>query len=172
MKRWYVIQVYAGYEDQVKADLEKWIKDKDLSELFGDILIPSAQVKDLFSAQEAKDLRLFPGYILLEMEQTPESYQLVNKTPRVLKFLGGKQPMALSQKEIDRVIKTIKGEVVVKGEAPEFVIGNQVDINGGPFSGFVGVIEEVDAENERLKVMVSIFGRMTPVELNFDQVKH
>ncbi|HBR70237.1 TPA: transcription termination/antitermination protein NusG [Candidatus Dependentiae bacterium] len=172
MKRWYVIQVYAGYEDQVKADLERWIKEKGLTDSFGDILIPSTQVKEIFSAQEAKDQRLFPGYILIEMEQNPETYQLVNSAPRVLKFLGGKEPMALSQKEIDRVIKTIKGEVVVKSETPEFAVGSQVDITGGPFAGFVGVIEEVDAENERLKIMVSIFGRMTPVELSFDQVKH
>lgn len=172
MKRWYVIQVYAGYEDQVKADLERWIKEKGLAEFFGDILIPSAQIKEIFSTQEAKDQRLFPGYILIEMEQSPETYQLVSKAPRVLKFLGGKEPMALSQKEIDRVIKTIKGEVVVKSETPEFAVGSQVDIVGGPFAGFVGVIEEVDAENERLKIMVSIFGRMTPVELSFDQVKH
>jgi len=172
MKRWYVIQVYAGYEDQVKDDIERRIKEKELSEQFGDVLIPSAQVKEFFSAQETKDQRLFPGYILIEMEQEPDAYQLVAKTPRVLKFLGGKDPIPLAQEEIDRVVKTIKGEVVVKSEAPEFTIGNQVDIVGGPFSGFVGIIEEVDAESERLKVMVSIFGRMTPVELSFDQVKH
>ena len=172
MKRWYVIQVYAGYEDQVKADLERWIEEKGLTDFFGEILIPSAQVKEFFSAQEAKDLRLFPGYILIEMEQVPEAYQLVDNTPRVLKFLGGKEPVALSKGEIDRVVKAIKGEVVVKSETPEFAMGTQVDIVGGPFAGFVGIIEEVDAESERLKVMVSIFGRMTPVELNFDQVKH
>jgi len=172
MKRWYVVQVYAGYEDQVKSDIDKHIKEKEMAALFGEILIPSAQVKEFFSAQEAKDQRLFPGYVLIEMEQVPDAYQLVAKTPRVLKFLGGKEPIALSQEEIDRIIKTIKGEVVVKSEAPEFAVGSQVDIVGGPFSGFVGIIEEVDAEAERLKVMVSIFGRMTPVELSFDQVKH
>jgi len=172
MKRWYVIQVYAGYEDQVKADIDRRIDEMGMSELFGDILIPSAQVKDYFCAQEVKDQRLFPGYMLIEMEQVPEAYQLVFKTPRVLKFLGGRDPSPLSSEEIDRVIKTIKGEVIVKGAAPEFSTGNQIEIVDGPFSGFVGIIEEIDAENERLKVMVSIFGRMTPVELNFDQVKH
>ena len=172
MKRWYVIQVYAGYEDQVKADIERYIKEKEMEEFFGQILIPSAQVKEFFSAQEAKDQRLFPGYVLIEVEQNPDAFQVVLKTPRVLKFLGGKEPIPLAKEEIDRVIQTIKGEVVVKSEAPEFTIGNQVDIVGGPFAGFVGVIETIDAESERLKVMVSIFGRMTPVELSFDQVKH
>ncbi len=172
MKRWYVIQVYAGYEDQVKSDILKYVQENGMNELFGDILIPSAQVKDFFSAQETKDQRLFPGYVLIEMDQMPETYQLVAKTPRVLKFLGGKEPVALSKKEIERIVKTIKGEVVVKSETPEFVVGSQIDIVGGPFAGFVGIVEEIDAENERLKVMVSIFGRMTPVELSFDQVKH
>lgn len=172
MKKWYVIQVYAGYEDQVKADVERFIQDKGMSDIFGEILIPSAQVKDHFSVQQdQKDQRLFPGYILVEMEKTPESVQLVSRTPRVLKFLGGKDPVALSQREIDRIVKTIKGEVVVKSEAPEFTVGSEIDISGGPFTGFVGIVEDVDQENERVKVMVSIFGRMTPVELSFDQVK-
>jgi transcription termination/antitermination protein NusG len=172
MKKWYVIQVYAGYEDQVKADIEKRIDEENMSEFFGEILVPSAQVKDFFSGQqEQKDQRLFPGYILVEMVQNLESFQLVAKAPRVVKFLGGKEPVALSQREIDRILKTIKGEVVVKGEVPIFTAGSEVDITGGPFSGFVGIVEEVDQDNERLRVMVSIFGRMTPVELSFDQVK-
>lgn len=172
MKRWYVIQVYAGYEDQVKADIERHIKEKKLEASFGEILIPSAQVKDYFSAQEAKDQRLFPGYILIEIdEEVPDAFVLVAKTPRVSKFLGGKAPIPLAEKEIDRVVKTMKGEVVVKSEVPEFTMGNEVDITGGAFAGFVGIIESVDKENERLTVMVSIFGRMTPVELSFDQVK-
>jgi transcriptional antiterminator NusG len=171
MKRWYVIQVYAGYEDQVKTDIERNIKAKGLQESFGEILIPSAQVKDFFSAQETKDQRLFPGYMLIEMEESPEAFLLVSKTPRVIKFLGGSTPVALAEGEIERVLRTIKGEVIVKSEAPEFTVGNEVDIIGGAFAGFVGIIEAVDKENERLTVMVSIFGRMTPIELSFDQVK-
>lgn len=171
MKRWYVIQVYAGYEEQVKADIERHIKEKKLESFFGEILIPSAQVKDFFSAQEAKDQRLFPGYVLIEFEITPESLAVVVKTPRVLKFLGGSEPIPLAQQEIDRVLRTMKGEVVVKSEAPDFAVGSEVDITQGPFAGFVGIIEQIDKENERLTVMVSIFGRMTPVELGFDQVK-
>ena len=171
MKRWYVIQVYAGYEDQVKTDIERNIKDKEMVDLFGEIMIPSAQVKDFFSAQEAKDQRLFPGYMLVEMGDAPEAFLLVSKTPRVIKFLGGMPPVPLTEKEVERVLRTIRGEVVVKSEAPEFAVGSEVDITGGAFAGFVGIIEAVDKENERLTVMVSIFGRMTPVELSFDQVK-
>lgn len=171
MKRWYVIQVYAGYEDQVKTDIERNVKDKEMVDLFGEIMIPSAQVKDFFSAQEARDQRLFPGYMLIEMSDAPEAFLLVSKTPRVIKFLGGMPPVALTEKEVERVLRTIRGEVVVKSEAPEFAVGSEVDITGGAFAGFVGIIETVDKENERLTVMVSIFGRMTPVELGFDQVK-
>lgn len=171
MKRWYVVQVYAGYEEQVKADLARRVREQNMDAFFGPVLIPSAQVKDFFSAQEAKDQRLFPGYVLIEMEVNPESFAAVIKTPRVLKFLGGSEPVALTQQEIDRVMRTMKGDVVVKSETPDFVVGSEVDIAGGPFSGFVGIIEQVDKENERLTVMVSIFGRMTPVELGFDQVK-
>ncbi len=171
MKRWYVVQVYAGYEEQVKADLGRRIHEKHMENFFGDILVPSAQIKDFFSSQESKDQRLFPGYVLIEMEITPESSAIVIKAPRVLKFLGGNEPVPLAQQEIDRVLRTMRGEVVVKSEAPDFVVGSEVDITGGPFAGFVGIIENIDKENERLTVMVSIFGRMTPVELGFDQVK-
>lgn len=171
MKRWYVVQVYAGYEDHVKTDVIKRIKELNLAELFGEILIPSAQVKDFFSTQEVKDQRLFPGYVLIELEPVQEAFQLVTQTPRVLKFLGGKTPEAISSREVERIFATIKGDVVVKSEKPDFTVGSEVDIIGGAFAGFVGIVENVDKESERLTVMVSIFGRMTPVELSFDQVK-
>lgn len=171
MKRWYVVQVYAGYEDHVKNDILRSVKELGLESLFGEILIPSAQVKDYFSAQDVKDQRLFPGYVLIEIEPVQEAFQLVSQTPRVLKFLGGKTPEAISLREIDRIHATMKGEVVVKSEKPDFTVGSEVDIVGGAFAGFVGIVENVDKENERLTVMVSIFGRMTPVELSFDQVK-
>lgn len=171
MKRWYVIQVYAGYEEQVKTDLQNRIKEEGLEDFFGEVLIPSAKLKDYFTATDAKDQRLFPGYVLIEMELAPETMRLVTSAPRVLKFLGGKDPMPLSQQEIDRIISSVKGEVVVPSGAPEFVEGAEVDIVGGPFAGFVGIVDKMDKEAEKLTVMVSIFGRLTPVELSFDQVK-
>lgn len=171
MKRWYVIQVYAGYEEQVRSDLSMRIKQEGLENLFGDILVPSAKLKEFFSATEAKDERLFPGYVLVEMESTPEAIRFVTSSPKVLKFLGGKEPVALSKKEIDRIISSMKGEVVVSSTKPEFVEGGEIEITGGPFAGFVGIVDKVDKEAEKLTVMVSIFGRLTPVELSFDQVK-
>jgi transcription termination/antitermination protein NusG len=173
MKNWYVIQVYAGYEDQVKVDLEKRVKKDGAEDLIGQVLIPSAKLKSFFSEIDAKDQKLFPGYIIVEIENSPEAMGFVKTTPRVLKFLGGKEPMPLSKKEIERVTD-IKNEVIVTSSAKEsgFAEGNEVDIQDGPFAGFVGIIEKVDNEAERLTVMVSIFGRLTPVELSFHQVKH
>src|SRR3990167_398690 len=169
MKKWYVVQVYAGYEDQVEQDLLKQIEKSDIKDSFENILIPSTKVKSFFT--EEQDQKLFPGYILVEMELSPEAMQLVKTTPRVLKFLGGKEPMPLSKKEVDRVAATVKGEVSVASTEKIFTEGSEIDIISGPFSGFVGIIDRVDEAAEKLTVMVSIFGRMTPVELGYSQVK-
>lgn len=172
MKKWYVLQVFAGYENVVKSDIERRIVELGLQDLFGQVLIPSAKMKQFFdSSDSTKDQQLFPGYILIQMESVPEAIRLVSKTPRVLRFLGGKEPVPISQKEIERIFAQVKGEVVVAGEGPSFEVGKEIDIKEGPFAGFVGIIENVDEESEKLTVMVSIFGRMTPVELSFNQVK-
>lgn len=173
MKNWYVVQIYAGYEDTIKKDIVRQIEQKGLEELFGEVLIPSAKVKSLFDATQPsqEERQLFPGYLLIELEMSPETMRLVQSTPKVLRFLGGKEPVALSQKEIDRILSQIKGEVAIAPKKSEFAVGNEVEIAEGPFAGFVGLIEKVDEENERLTVMVSIFGRMTPIELGFNQVK-
>jgi transcriptional antiterminator NusG len=172
MKRWYVIQVYAGYEENVKADLSKRIRDEGMTDHFGEVLIPSATLKNMFDAADSKDEQLFPGYVLVEMDaQVPGTTRLVASTPRVLRFLGGKDPVPLSKKEIERITSQIKGEVTVSAEKRDLVVGKEVDICDGPFDGFVGIIEKIDEESERLTVMVSIFGRMTPIELGFNQVK-
>lgn len=171
MKRWYVIQVYAGYEEPVKRDLTRRIGETRLQDLFGEILIPSVKLKQFFAVEEEQDEQLFPGYILLEMELVPETVRCVLSTPRVFKFLGGSEPVPLTQKEIDRVLAQLKGEVTVVAKKNELSSGSEVTIKDGPFEGFVGVVDKIDEENERLTVMVSIFGRMTPVELNFSQVK-
>ncbi len=172
MKRWYVVQVYAGYEDAVKADILKRIEERELQERFGEALIPAAKLRQFFEAADTKDQQLFPGYILIEMEMAPETMRAVTSSPRVLRFLGGMEPAPLSQKEIDRILSQMKGEITVGKVTEEFIAqGSEVDISDGPFSGFVGVVEKVDQENEKLTVMVSIFGRMTPVELGFHQIK-
>jgi len=170
MKRWYVIQIYAGYEDLVKADLERRIAEKGMQDLFGQVLIPSAKVKNYLSASE-EDQQLFPGYMLIEVELNPETMRLVTSSPRVLRFLGGQQPMPLSEQEIKRIVSQVKGEVALATKKTEFVVGREVQVTEGPFAGFVGIIDRIDLSSEKLSVLVSILGRLTPVELRFDQVK-
>ena len=173
MKRWYVVQVYAGYEELVKADLLKRIQERELEDFFGEILVPAAKLKQFFEADAPKDQQLFPGYILIEMEMEPQAMRAVQMSPRTLRFLGGLEPAPLSQKEVDRILSQMKGEITVGKKDDGFIaVGTEIDIQEGPFAGFVGVVEKVDKENERLTVMVSIFGRMTPVELGFHQIKH
>jgi transcription termination/antitermination protein NusG len=168
MKKYYVIQVYAGYENIVKADLIKRIEEQHVQDLFGEILIPSAKMKQFFDTSDAmQDQQLFPGYILIQMEPVPEAIRSVTTTPRVLRFLGG----PLSQREIDRVLAQVHGEMAVAGIKHEFEVGKEIEIKKGPFAGVVGIIENINEESEKLTVMVSFFGRMTPVELSFDEVK-
>lgn len=174
MKRWYVVQIYAGYEDAIEADLSRRMKEQDLEEHFGQILVASAKTRDMLHVAEnakEKGQQLFPGYLLIEMEVMPETIRLVEATPRIIRFLGGREPSPLSKKEIDRIMAQIRGEVVIGPKESEFVVGSEIEIIEGPFAGFIGFIEAIDEENERLKIMVSIFGRMTPVELGFGQIK-
>lgn len=172
MKQWYVLQAYAGYEETIKVDLQRRIHEEGLEDFFGDILVPSAKMQQMFSFEEARAEQLFPGYLLIEMVISPQTMRLVLSSPRVIKFLGGLQPIPLSKKEIDRIISQVKGEVkVAVVDKVDFAVGSEVEIKDGPFEGFVGIVEKAEKESERLTVMVSIFGRMTPVELHFNQVK-
>ncbi len=173
MKKWYVIQILAGYEKLLKADLQKRIEEKNLQDMFGEVLIPSAKAKQFFNSDDPpEDQQLFPGYMLVEMEPTPAAVRLVMTTPRVSRFLGGRDPVALSEKEVQRVLAQMRGDVIVSTEKHAFETGREVEIIEGPFAGFMGIIDTIQEDNEKLTVMVSIFGRMTPVELTFDQVKH
>ena len=172
MKRWYVVQVYAGYENAALKDIQKRIEELGLQEQFGEVLIPEAKIQNLFEP-ESEGQQLFPGYVLIEMESSPETIQAVNKCVRVMRFLGGKEPVPLSKGEVDRMLSQARGEVAVSTTKAQdkFRIGSEVEILDGPFSGFMGMVDKVDNDNEKLSVMVSIFGRMTPVELGFYQVK-
>ena len=175
MKRWYVVQVYPGYEEFVKKDVLKRIAEVGLESFFGQVLVPSAKLKQFFDGVDikgdAEQQQLFPGYLLVEMELAPQSIRLVAATPRVVRFLGGVEPVPLSVKEVDRIVSQVEGRVVVPVRRSEFEVGREVEICGGPFAGFVGIIDSINENSERLTVMVSIFGRMTPVDLGFDQVK-
>lgn len=172
MKRWYVAQVYAGYEEVVLKDLLRRINETN-DQRFGQVLVPSVRLKSFFAVdEEEEDERLFPGYILIEMELDQATLNMVTSTPKVLKFLGGEKPAPLTAKEVERIVAQVAGGVVIPTAAKsEFVVGGEIDISDGPFSGFVGIVDKIDEESERLTVMVSIFGRLTPVELTFDQVK-
>jgi len=173
MKRWYVAQIYAGYEEAIKSDLLRRVSEEGLADYFGEVLIPTAKLKQMFEAVDSSkgEHQLFPGYLLVEMEPIQEAIRLVATTPRIIRFLGGSTPVPLSQKEIDRIKSQMKGEVAVTPKKSEFTVGSEVEIAEGPFAGFVGIVDKIEEENEKLVVMVSIFGRMTPVELGFDQVK-
>lgn len=173
MKRWYVVQVYAGYEEAVKLDILRRIHDEGMDIFFGEMLIPSAKVKQMFDAavDGAKDQQLFPGYLLIEMEMVPEAKRLVISSSRAIKFLGGSEPVPVSAKEMEKIQEQVRGEVVVSSGKVGILVGSEVDIIEGPFAGFVGIVDKVDGESQRLTVMVSIFGRMTPVELEFHQIK-
>lgn len=171
-KRWYVVQVLAGQEDFVVSDLNKSIQEKGLEDKFGEVLVPSAKMKQFFAEADAmQDQQLFPGYILVEVELVPVTHKLVTSTPKVLRFLGGKEPAPITKKEINRILGQMRGDVTIAPVKPEFEVAREVEIKDGPFSGFMGIIDKVDYDADRLVVMVSIFGRMTPVELGFDQVK-
>lgn len=173
MKQWYVIQVQVGGEGVVKTDLLKRIDEAGLADKFGEVLIPSAKVREFFGedAEGEKDQQLFPGYVLVEMDAVPEAVRLVLQMPRVVRFLGGTNPVPLSSREVERILAQMRGEVTVSVEKNQFEVGKEIEIKSGAFAGFVGIVDAIDEENEKLTVMVSIFGRMTPVELGFDQVK-
>lgn len=171
MKRWYVVQVFTGFEDLVKTDLEKRIIEENLQDFFGEILVPTGEVLSFFSEAKNKKEKIFPGYLLIQMEMAGESFRLVASNPRITRFLGGDSPVPLTDKEVERIFAQMSGKLVVSDEKALFAIGNEVHISNGPFAGFVGIIDKIDEDKERLTVMVSIFGRLTPVELGFDQVK-
>jgi transcriptional antiterminator NusG len=171
MKRWYVVQVYTGFEEVVKNDLQKRIESKSFEEIFGDVLIPTGEAAVFWAEEEAKKEKIFPGYVLIQMEMVPEAYRLVMETSRVYKFLGGESPFPLSNKEIDRIFSQMSGKLAVSGEKLPFNVGSEIHIGSGPFNGFIGIVDKIDEDHEKLTVMVSIFGRLTPVELDFNQIK-
>lgn len=171
---WYVIQAYSGYEGRVSQTLKEYIKLHHMESLFGQILVPTEEVVEMRAGQRRKSERkFFPGYVLIQMIMTEDSWHLVRSVPRMLGFIGGTQekPAPISQKEADMILNRLQQA----GDKPRprrlFEVGEVVRVNDGPFSDFNGTVEEVDYDKNRLKVSVSIFGRATPVELEFSQVE-
>jgi transcriptional antiterminator NusG len=170
-KNWYVVHTYSGYEEKTKLTLEKKIQAQRLEDKVGRILIPTEKVIELRGGKKREaDKKFYPGYILIEMELDEETWHLVRNTPRVSGFVGGAKPMPIPDEEVQQIIQQIEKGPTAQGRT-QFTQGEQVRIIDGPFSNFTGNIEEVDMDHGRLRVMVSIFGRQTPVELNFFQVE-
>jgi transcriptional antiterminator NusG len=170
-KNWYVVHTYSGYEEKTKITLESKIHSKSLEDKIGRILIPSEKVIELKGGKKKEtDKKFYPGYILIEMELDEETWHLVRNTPRVSGFVGGAKPMPIPEEEVHQILQQIEKGPTAQVRT-QFQQGEQVRIIDGPFSNFTGSIEEVDMDHGRLRVMVSIFGRQTPVELNFFQVE-
>lgn len=170
-KNWYVVHTYSGYEEKVKLSIEDKAEKKDMKDKINRILIPTEKVIELRGGKKREsDRKFYPGYILVEMELNDETWHLVRSTPRVTGFVGGTRPVPIPEEEIEIILQQLE-----RGPAPQvktqFQKGENVRIIDGPFTNFVGYIDEVDMDHGRLKVMVSIFGRQTPVELNFFQVE-
>ena len=173
-KRWYVVHAYSGFEGTVKRSLEERIKRAGMQEMFGEILVPTEEVVEMRGGQQRKSERkFFPGYVLVQMEMTDETWHLVKDVPRVMGFIGGTgdRPAPISDREADAILQRVQEGVERPRPKVLFEPGEVVRVVDGPFNDFNGVVEEVDYEKNRLKVSVLIFGRSTPVDLEFSQVE-
>ncbi len=170
-KNWYVVHTYSGFEEKVKTSIEERVRKKGLEEKIGRILIPTEKVIELRGGKKREtNKKFYPGYIIVEMELNDETWHLVRSVPKVTGFVGGANPVPLPEEEIEVIIQQIEKAPQQPPKA-QFQQGEVVRITDGPFTNFNGVVDEVDLDHGRLKVMVSIFGRQTPVELNFYQVE-
>ena len=172
-KRWYIVHAYSNFEKKVAESIREQAKQRGLDELFEQVLVPTEKVTEVRRGRKIDaERKFFPGYVLVKMKLTDEAFHLIKNTPKVTGFLGAdKKPMPITDLEADR----IKGQVADGVERPKaairFEIGENVRVADGPFASFNGVVEEVDESRSRVKVAVSIFGRATPVELEFGQVE-
>ena len=171
---WYIIQAYSNCEKKVKAALEERIDISGLSSKFCEIMIPTEQVTELKKGQKKQiERKFFPGYMLVQMELDDDTWHLVRKTPNVMGFLGGNKtrPSPLTENELNKIVNRVDEAVEQPKFKTVFESGETVRINDGPFNDFNGVVEEVEYEKNLINVSVSIFGKSTPVELNFSQVE-
>ncbi|MFZ1830781.1 MAG: transcription termination/antitermination protein NusG [Candidatus Competibacteraceae bacterium] len=172
--RWYVVQAYSGFEQQVRRSLLERINRAGIHDRFGQILVPTEEVVEMRDGQKRKsDRKFFPGYVLVQMELDNETWHMVRETPKVLGFIGGTsdRPAPISEKEAQTILQRIQDGVDKPKPKVLYEPGEMVRVTDGPFNDFEGVVEEVNYEKSRLRVGVMIFGRTTPVELEFSQVE-
>lgn len=171
--RWYVLHVYSGFENKVKEAIIDKAAKKGLSERVADIMVPTEEVVEMKRGQKVNaERKFFPGYVLAKLDMSDDVWHMIKDTPKVTGFLGAaNKPAPITEKEAARLLNQIQEGVERPRQAVQFDIGEEVKVADGPFASFTGVVEEVDEEKGRLKVSVSIFGRATPVELEYSQVE-
>ena len=172
-KRWYIVHAYSNFEKKVAEDIKKRAEAEGLGALFDEVLVPTEDVVEMRRGKKiSSERKFFPGYVLVKMEMTDRAHQLIKNTAKVSGFLGAdNRPMPISEAEAMRILHQVQEGVERPKPTVSFEVGEQVKVAEGPFASFSGLVEEVDEERARLKVAVSIFGRPTPVELEFGQVE-
>ena len=172
MKKWYVVHTYSGFEEKVKVSLTERIKVEGADEYFEEILVPKENVVEMVKGERKTSTRkFFPGYILVKMEFSKLTYHIVKDTPKVTGFVGGPNPPPVPDAEVQRITQQISEGTLRPKPKVRFEEGENVRVTDGPFSNFNGIVEEVKPDKGKLRVLVSIFGRATPVELDFVQVE-
>jgi len=171
--QWYIVHAYSNFEKKVAESIREQAAAQGLGDAFEQVLVPTEDVVEVRRGQKRhSERKFFPGYVLVKMELTDETWHLVKNTPKVTGFLGtGNKPIPVSQAEVDRILNQVQEGVDHPKPSIQFEIGEQVRVMDGPFASFSGSVEEVDEERSRVKVAVSIFGRATPVELEYGQVE-
>ncbi|ARY24785.1 transcription termination/antitermination protein NusG [Brucella melitensis] len=169
--RWYIVHAYSNFDKKVAEDIEAKAKQKGLSDLIEQIVVPTEKIVEVRRGRKVDaERKFFPGYVLVRAKLTDSVFSLIKNTPKVTGFLGDSKPVPVSQKEVDQILNQVQDGVERPKTSVSFEIGENVRVSDGPFASFNGIVQEVDEERARLKVEVSIFGRATPVDLEYGQV--